>query len=303
MHYNRRRTLIAAIGRALPALLATASLFGAQAADRKAAQKSEQKLRFVVYGDTRDGHAVHRKLVALILKQNPDFVLQTGDLVKRGSDDSLWKIYDDITRDMRGKIPLYPARGNHDLGGPGYEERVTAPFTSGNKLYYSFDRGNCHFSSVDCFSPLETESEQYRWLDRDLAAAQKRGKLLFVFFHVAPYSIGSHGSNVAVRKTLCPLFDRYHVTTVFSGHDHLYYHTVRNGIPYIVSGGGGAPLYPAIPEKGAVEGDKYESVNHIVVCDVLGDSVVYTVLRADGSVLEKFALAIRTPAQNRSSGQ
>src|SRR5512142_1419866 len=86
--------------------------------------------RVVVYGDTRDGHDVHRKLVALILAQKPDLVIQTGDLVHRGSEDSLWKIYDEITGPMRRKLPVYPARGNHDVGGTGYEQRVTAPFTS-----------------------------------------------------------------------------------------------------------------------------------------------------------------------------
>src|SRR5579883_1260104 len=116
----------------------------AQAADRKA----EKPLRFVVYGDTRDGHETHRRLVALIMAQKPDFVIQTGDLVHRGSDAELWKIYDEITGAMRRQIPVYPARGNHDLGGPGYEERVTAPFTSGNKLWYSFEKGENHFIAL-----------------------------------------------------------------------------------------------------------------------------------------------------------
>src|SRR5262245_27155835 len=94
-------------------------------------------LRFVVYGDSRDGHAVHNRLVMLTMKQNPELVLLTGDLVHTGSDDQLWKIYDDITGSMRKQIPVYPARGNHDTGGAGYEARVTAPYSSGNRLFYS----------------------------------------------------------------------------------------------------------------------------------------------------------------------
>src|SRR5947209_4409555 len=42
-------------------------------------------LRFAVYGDTRDGEAIHRKIVAQIVKTKPDFVIQTGDLVRHAS--------------------------------------------------------------------------------------------------------------------------------------------------------------------------------------------------------------------------
>ncbi|HZP80269.1 MAG TPA: metallophosphoesterase [Chthonomonadaceae bacterium] len=247
-------------------------------------------LRFVVYGDTRDGHDVHRKLVVLIMAQDPDLVLQTGDLVHRGSDAELWKTYDDITGSMRRIVPVYPSRGNHDLGGPGYEERVTAPFTSGNKLYYSFDKGGCHFVSVDSFSSYKPGSPQYEWLEKDLAAAQKKAAHTFVYFHTPPYSIGAHGSDLTARRILCPLFTKYGVRAVFNGHDHIYYRTRRDGVTYVVTGGGGAPLYPTDPNKGAIEGDKWGSVNHILVCDVSGKTVTMTALRADGTTLDRFSI-------------
>ena len=252
---------------------------------------SSNSFRFVVYGDTRDGHAMHRKIVALIMKQKPDFVVQTGDLVHTGSNAALWKIYDEITGDMRQKLPVYPARGNHDVGGPGYEERVTTPFTSGNKLYYSFDKGASHFIAlaVDEASRYDSKSPQYQWLANDLAAAKGKAKQLFVFFHVAPYSVGSHGSDEDVQKVLCPLFTKYGVRAVFNGHDHLYYHTVRAGITYVVAGGGGAPLYP-VHEDQLIAGDKAESVNNIVVVDVKGDKIECEALRSDGSLIEHFLL-------------
>ena len=253
-----------------------------------------KSFRFVVYGDTRDGHEVHRKLVELIMKQNPAFVLQTGDMV-HSSKPSLWKIYDDITGDMRKKIPLYPSRGNHDIGGDGYEAHVTEPFTSGNKLYYSFDKENAHIIclAIDEVTDYGTKSAQYKWLVEDLKAARDKGKVTFAFFHVPPYSIGSHGSDEKVREVLCPLFIQYGVTAVFNGHDHNYYRTERDGITYIVSGGGGAPLYPCNVSKGVIPGDKYQSVNHILVCDVNGDSMTMTAIRADGSTLDNFVLKAR----------
>ncbi len=248
--------------------------------------------RFVVYGDTRDGHQMHRKIVALIMKQKPDFVIQTGDLVHTGSKTELWKIYDEITGDMRSKIPVYPSRGNHDVGGKGYEERVTGAFTSGNKLYYSFDKGNSHFIAlaVDEVSRYDSKSAQYQWLANDLAASKAKAKHTFVFFHVPPYSVGSHGSDEDVRDVLCPLFIKYGVRAVFNGHDHLYYHTVRSGIHYIVAGGGGAPLYPVNASKGLIAGDKAESVNNILVVNVKGNQIECEALRSDGSEIEHFMI-------------
>jgi len=254
------------------------------------ATKTDKPLRFVVYGDTRDGHEVHRKIVALVVKQNPDFVIQTGDLVHNGSDTNLWKTYDGITGEMRKKIPVYPARGNHDLGGSGYEDRMTAPITSGNKLYYSFDKGNCHFVSLDSMAPYKAGSSQYAWLEKDLAAAKGKARHIFVYFHYPPYSIGSHGSDERIRQALCPLFIKNGVRAVFNGHDHIYYRTTRDGITYVVSGGGGAPLYPCDPGKGTLDDDKWESVHHIVVCDVNGDDVSLTALRVDGSLLDHITL-------------
>ncbi len=256
-------------------------------------ENTPPRLHFGVYGDTRDGHAMHRKVLALLLKQKPEFILQTGDLVHDGSNRSLWQIYDSITGEARKSVPFYPTRGNHDLGGPGYEARVTTPFTSGNKLYYSFDKGNCHFIclAVDEATAYAEGSAQYKWLRGDLEnTRQTHPAHIFVFFHVPPYSIGSHGSDREVRRQLCPLFIRYGVDIVFNGHDHNYYRTRRDGVTYLVTGGGGAPLYPVNPKKGAIAGDRYESVNNAVVCDVNGAQVTITALRANGTILDHFTL-------------
>lgn len=284
------RFLFLAFALSLTAWPSQAGNASRQAADAPKPQEETRPFRFIVYGDTRDGHEIHRKLVKLILANKPDIILQTGDLVHNGSEAGLWKIYDGITGEMRHLIPVYPARGNHDLGGPGYEERITRPFTSGNKLYYSFDKRDCHFVSVDCFSPFQPGSSQYTWLEKDLAAARKKAQPVFVFFHEPPYSIGSHGSNLEIRSALCPLFVKYGVRAVFNGHDHIYYRTVRDGITYVVSGGGGAPLYPCDPNKGAIPGDSWASVHHIVVCDMKGDTCDVTALRIDGSTLDHFTV-------------
>jgi len=47
------------------------------------------QFEFVVYGDTRTRHDVHRKVIAALLEHcHPDFAVQTGDLVNDGGDPS-----------------------------------------------------------------------------------------------------------------------------------------------------------------------------------------------------------------------
>ena len=178
------------------AILASLLFSSAPSSDSFAQNKAQsKKLRFVVYGDTRDGHAIHKKLVALILKQKPDFVIQTGDLVTDANDPAQWKIYDDITADMRKKLPVYPVRGNHDVGA-GYLARFTSPISSGTRLHYSFDRADCHFIGLDTCSEVSKDGEQYVWLEKDLEAASAKSKRIFVSFHVPPYGIGwMHSTN------------------------------------------------------------------------------------------------------------
>ena len=53
------------------------------------------------------------------------------------------------------------------------------------------------------------------------------------------------------------LYDKYNVTAVFSGHDHIYYRTKRNNTSYIISAGAGAPIYNLKREKDAIDGDVY----------------------------------------------
>ena len=77
----------------------------------------EGQFEFVVYGDTRTRHDVHRKVIAALLEHcHPDFAVQTGDLVNDGGDPALWPIFFDIERDLLRQVAYYPALGNHEIG-------------------------------------------------------------------------------------------------------------------------------------------------------------------------------------------
>ena len=83
---------------------------------------------------------------------------------------------------------------------------------------------------------------QTRWLKRHLAASTATWKI--VSLHHPAYTCGGYLSNPAVVSRWVPLFERYGVDLVLSGHDHNYQRFApRNGVTYVVHGGGGQELY------------------------------------------------------------
>jgi len=84
-------------------------------------------------------------------------------------------------------------------------------------------------------------SGQHRWLTEELLRAQQASRFTFVMFHGTPYSTGVHARPPGVKpgedglsaqpiKVLTPLFLRYGVDAVFSGHDEMYEHSVISGV-------------------------------------------------------------------------
>jgi hypothetical protein len=227
----------------------------------------DSSLTFMVLGDTRTGHAAHQSVVDKMLELGPPpFYLHTGDFVDYGSDMSQWETFLDIEHDLMQVSTLYPAIGNHEMNHRNYFDALHPPGP-----WYSFDQGDAHFVSlqVDGYGRYTPGQPQYEWLASDLANTSKPWK--FVFFHIPPYSSGGHGSDLNVRQALAPLFEQYGVTIVFNGHDHDYERSVANGVTYIVTGGGGAPLYPEAHDNPASV--YFASVHHFVQITLSGDTL------------------------------
>jgi 3',5'-cyclic AMP phosphodiesterase CpdA len=86
-------------------------------------------------------------------------------------------------------------------------------------------------------------ASQRRWLAQALAGSIAPWKV--VAFHHPPFSCGEYSGVAEMRRLLAPVFERYGVDLVLSGHDHNYQRFgPRNGVTYVVHGGGGARLYP-----------------------------------------------------------
>ncbi len=211
--------------------------------------RPESPFRFVFYGDNRSGPQMHRRNALAISSENPNIVLQCGDLVLRGDVYSQWeRLFFTPAAPMISHIPIYPALGNHEANADYYFKFLSLP---GKESYYSFDYGNAHFVVLDsAFTKLEEGSEQWNWLVEDLKHSRAVWK--FVSFHHPPFTSGGNyytKQRVALKKILPPLFDTYGVDIAFHGHDHDYERSVpilsKGGVrpvTYVVCGNGGTPL-------------------------------------------------------------
>lgn len=250
-----------------------------------------ETFRVVVFGDTRSNHDDHRSVVQSILPEMPQLVFHSGDLVGDGTVTSLWDKFFEIEAPMIRDAPLYPVLGNHENEAQEFFDTFVLPDDSpAPEHYYSVRWSTLLALNLDLYgSSYGASSEQYAWLDKTLADSKLDPGILhrIVLLHAGPYDSGSHGSNTTVRSTLVPLFKKHGVTMVFSGHDHDYERSTVDGIKYVVSGGGGAPLYPV---TGASWTEASAMELHHVLLEFRGPIAEARVLRPDGSELDFFSV-------------
>ena len=251
---------------------------------RTAPEVADAGFTFLVYGDTRGDPEVHARVIsAAATTCHPAFVLATGDMVPfSGDGESVWikeffKPADPLLRETWFAM----TRGNHESKNKLVSLYFEGSGGSQGKDYYSFEWGAVHVVTLDTNIPYESGSEQYEFLKRDLAGSLRPFKVFFG--HHPTYSSSSHGSTKKMQKYLQPLFENNGVQLVFAGHDHDYERTAVNGISYVVSGGGGAPLYEQeqlIPDPNSLV---FKKANNFVLVDVTSRKMVLTAWGIDNN--------------------
>ncbi len=241
---------------------------------------------FAVYGDSRTGDEAHRKVAASILAARPAAVFHTGDLVQDGTDEKDWKTFNAITADMRARAEFFPTLGNHEKGSEKYFSNFGIPK---DYRWYSVERGGVHMAVLDSESDLSAGSPQLAWLEKDLSGAGT--PFVAVMLHTSPYSSGPHGDDRKLKEHLVPLLEKYGVDVVFSGHDHDYERLEVEGVTYVVTGGGGAPLYAS---KGKREGSRLFSQEfHFVRVCVERGGMTLEARTPDGRMLDRFTVPLK----------
>ncbi len=167
--------------------------------------------------------------------------------------------------------------GNHDTRGNSTGTVLGAEHT------YTWTAGPAQFFMLD--SNKVPDGEQIEWLKRELAASQAQVKV--AVYHHPGLTVGLHENSLAVRQRWMPLFEQHGVDLVLNGHNHGYEHSIQNGVDYVVTGGGGATVYPCVDDQPWLI--TCIAVNHFLIVDIEGEKISVTALGTEGQTIDRWS--------------
>ncbi len=226
----------------------------------------------------------------------PDLVLHLGDVVYP---DGGFRRYPEAFllpfARLLADVPIYPTLGNHDLltgfGAP-YLYVFDLPGSDGPSRgrYYDFVHGPVQFVCLDSFSTsLESGTAQRKWLDDVLSRSTTPWRVVFTH---RPFETVSRSradaANQWLRDHIHPLLVRHKVALVLSGHDHVYERfQKRDGVTYVVAGGGGKSLYALGTQPSLEVGERRYS---FVLAEANAHELRLRTLAANGEELDALVL-------------
>ncbi len=237
----------------------------------------ENDFSFAVYGDSRWGKRVHERIIEMVNDSNIPFLFNLGDLVSLDINDSDWMDFFDVVSKYKGV--LFTVRGNHDSG-----------FRYNRFLYpdvYSVRIGRIRFLILDSNSILFKND-----LESQLKVFQDENTFKILMFHHVIFSCGPHGQDIdtLMRRSVHEIIKRMGVKLVFTSHDHNYQRLEKDGVTYVVTGGGGAALYSAYPERNCTAKlVKYCKCHHFIVGELKGNTLRISVQDLSGKVIDEFS--------------
>jgi 3',5'-cyclic AMP phosphodiesterase CpdA len=149
--------------------------------------------------------------------------------------------------------------------------------------YWSKTTGDVLIVGLDSNQPAD--AGQLAFARRVLGGSDARWKI--VALHHPPYSAGYQGSNLEVRRIWTPIFERYGVQLVLSGHDHDYQRSKPIvGVTYVVSGGGAGTRRTGSADFTATS----FSWHHFLDIGVFRDRLVLRAIGQNGRVADEVVL-------------
>ena len=255
-------------------------------------------LKFAVIGDSGTGDSNQYRLAKVFSdmrrKFQYEFVIMAGDNMygSQKASDYTKKFEIPYKPILDEGIKFYAALGNHDQP----NQANYKLFNMNGKRFYTFrPKAGVRFFALDS---NYMDKEQLDWLDKELAASGSDWKI--PFFHHPLYSSGStHGSDMALRDQLEPLFLKYSVDVVFSGHDHFYERIKpQKGIQYFVSGGAGKVRRGDLQDEGLMA-KGFDAGYHFMLIEIDGDQMHFQVISDLGRTIDS-GIVLRNKNQSRS---
>lgn len=242
-------------------------------------------VRFAVIGDTGSGSAKQHEVGDMMIKSHGlfpfEFVLMMGDNMYGGEapKDFEKKFSEPYKALLDKKVKFYASLGNHDQA----LQVNFKDFNMDGKEYYRFTKGNVAFYALNS---NYMEKKQVKWLEDQLARETSEWKVCF--FHHPPYSSAKkHGSDSQLREVLEPIFIKYGVDVVLTGHDHVYERIKpQKGIYYFVSGAGGKLRTGDINERTGLSEKSYDRDMHFMLFEVAGDQMYFQAITRTGQTID-----------------
>ncbi|MHA8105986.1 metallophosphoesterase [Aquirufa sp. 5-AUSEE-100C1] len=217
---------------------------------------AKNKISFWSTGDMFPGQLqldVFNGFKKFIGNKYTNLYLTVGDNVYAGANDADFQAnFFQVYQSLLKQSAAFPSVGNHDYDytnqkqddpNIAYFQNFSLPqkgelggIPSNKEAFYSFDYGNVHFICLDSHAYgednirlWENTSAQLTWLEQDLK--NNKQDWTIVYFHYPIYTKGSYdsdsntGFNLPIfnlRNLLVPIFDKYQVDMVLTGHSHIY---------------------------------------------------------------------------------
>jgi predicted phosphodiesterase len=244
----------------------------------------ENSVRFAVIGDSGTGdqsqYQVAEQMSKLHEKFPFDFVLMLGDNIYGSSHPRDFEMKFELPYKplLSAGVKFYASLGNHDNP----NQRFYEPFNMGGERYYAFKKGPARFFVLDSgyMNP-----KQLTWLEQNLRESGSAWKICF--FHHPLYSDGKfHGPDTDLRAHLEPLFEKYGVDVVLSGHEHFYERlTPQHGINYFILGNSGQ-LRSHDLRRSAETAKGFDTDRTFMLVEVAGDELYFQTISRTGQTVD-----------------
>jgi predicted phosphodiesterase len=257
--------------------------------------RKQGTLKFAVIGDTGTGdgnqYRVAKVLAAARQTFPLEFVVMVGDNLYGADNPRDYEKKFEIPYKpiLDAGVKFYAALGNHDSP----NQKQYKLFNMNGQRFYTFKpKDGVRFFALDS---NYMDPEQLQWAEKELKASGSDWKI--AFFHHPLYSSGErHGSDTALKDQLEPLFQRYSVDVVLTGHDHVYERIKpQKGIQYFVVGNS-AKLRKGDLEEIGLTAKGFDTGYGFMLVELDGDQFHFQVISDAGKTIDS-----GTVVRNRQS--
>jgi 3',5'-cyclic AMP phosphodiesterase CpdA len=244
-------------------------------------------VKFAVIGDTGTGSSSQQRVAERLTQSRGrfpfEFVLMLGDNLYGGEnpDDFVRKFERPYKALLDAGVTFHATLGNHDDP----KQVFYKPFNMNGERYYSFKApsGSIRFFSLNS---NYMDKPQLAWLEKELSASGSEWKI--AFFHHPLYSSGDkHGADEVLREQLEPLFLKYGVDLVLTGHEHFYERLKpQKGIQYFIAGSSAKLRKGNIGSSSGITAKGFDTGYAFLLMEIIGDELYFQTVTDEGKIID-----------------